>query len=294
MMRLRLGTLTLVGAMSLLGAQSAHAGMFEWVDNMFTFREDQKARVAPRHLLPPKMVDVPYYDPHASNQWSNYYTRDDLQPETYLTGSASKVMRPADDYGGQNYDTGQNVVIGDPDQGPGMASTGMDGYEATVRKQTKVGAANNDWRKDAIGAAPDNRLGTSRPGDFDYGWRGQRQLGSIADDDGGEKVAGGTVTGPAHGAKMAGDLHDDPRYLKFDAHGKVTQYQVQKGDSLATIAAQPGVYGNSKLWPLIYSANRKAIGKNIHNIKEREKLAIPRNYTKAQATDAIKRSGKLK
>ncbi len=268
--------------------------MFEWVDNMFTFREDQKARVAPRHLLPPKMVDVPYYDPHASNQWSNYYTRDDLQPETYLTGSASKVMRPADDYGGQNYDTGQNVVIGDPDQGPGMASTGMDGYEATVRKQTKVGAANNDWRKDAIGAAPDNRLGTSRPGDFDYGWRGQRQLGSIADDDGGEKVAGGTVTGPAHGAKMAGDLHDDPRYLKFDAHGKVTQYQVQKGDSLATIAAQPGVYGNSKLWPLIYSANRKAIGKNIHNIKEREKLAIPRNYTKAQATDAIKRSGKLK
>lgn len=269
-----------------MGAQSAHAGAFKWIDDMFTFREDQKARVAPRHLLPPKEVVVPYYDQKDAAQWNNYYTRGDLEPETYLTGSASKVMRPANDYSGNNYDTGQNVVIGDPDSGIGMASTGMDGYEARVTRQATIGAAKKDWRQPA-----DNRLGTSRPGDFDYGWRGQRQLESLAE--GGEKVAGGTVTGPATGENFVDKptpASDDKRYLKFDAKNRVTQYQVQQGDTLGDISAQPAIYGKAERWPLIYSANRKAIGKNVTNLKTGQKLTIPRNYTAAQAKDAERRA----
>jgi nucleoid-associated protein YgaU len=68
---------------------------------------------------------------------------------------------------------------------------------------------------------------------------------------------------------------------------------VQKGDSLGGIAGQEAIYGQPQLWPLIYSANRKAIGKNPHALKKGQALEIPRDYTETQAKEAMKRAGKL-
>jgi hypothetical protein len=273
----------------------AHAGMFEWVDDMFTFRKDQKPRVSPRRLLPPKVVEVPYYDEHAGAQWNNYYTRQDLVPETYLAGSGSKVMRPDDGYyGGRGEDQAEvgNVVVGQPGEGAGMEMYDGNGQDV-VHRETKLGAAVRDWRQ----SAPQNGLGTSRPGDFDYRWNGQRQ----ADADGTVENLGGSGGFSAHRARplvaqpqMLVDGQGDARYTKRNAQGQVTQYQVQHGDSLGGIAGQPAIYADWKLWPLIYSANRKTIGADPDGLKYQQKLAIPRNYTKAQAKDATERALKRK
>ncbi len=62
-------------------------------------------------------------------------------------------------------------------------------------------------------------------------------------------------------------------------------YTVVAGDTLAKVAARKDVYGNAKLWPLLYRSNASIIG--IQGlIYPGQVLAINRSYTSAEA-DAI-------
>jgi nucleoid-associated protein YgaU len=51
------------------------------------------------------------------------------------------------------------------------------------------------------------------------------------------------------------------------------QYEVQSGDTLATIAQQ--FYGDPAQWQRIYDANKDAIGSNPDQLKLGTKLTIP-------------------
>jgi nucleoid-associated protein YgaU len=298
----------------------AHAGMFGWVDSMFTFREEQKDRVAPRRVLPPKEVYVPTYDQRDHEAWSQYYTQPNLQAEDYLAGSGSKVMRapeqpkpnvntagvaasppprgdeawpeyaPYGDRAGEN----PNIVIGDPD------ATSEFVPSARLGIGTRVGPPVRDWRDGPV----DGYGEVSRPGDYDYKSSPQQKYASPAvldhalvevpgrlgltgrgmplSDDG--RVPGDMTT-------LSEDSHDS-RYMARNAQGQVTRYKVQRGDSLGGIAAQEAIYGNWKLWPLIYSGNRKVIGRDPENLSVGSKLIIPRGYTPAQAREAERRAGK--
>lgn len=270
----------------------AHAGLFEWVDGMFTFREDQKERVAPRRTLPPIMVYSPSYDEQTHQGWSGYYTRQDLVPQTYIAGSGSKVMRPegGGTYGsGGGYGTGgvqrggpsDRVFVGEPGQGPGMRMG-----DSNVGGATRIGAANQDWRDENYqGADP---MG-SRAGDYNHRLH-------PAERDVYGSPRGGIAANATRQATIAnGDYAGDDgngRYVDFNDQGQVTKYKVQSGDTLSGIAEQPRIYDNWKLWPLIYSANRKSIGGNPANLKVEQRLDVPRDYTDAQARDAERRAGR--
>lgn len=291
---------------ALAWATPAHAGMLGWMDDAFTFRKEQKPLVAPQRggNVPPKAVVQPYYpnDEHVS--WSNFYTRADLETQDYLSSSASKVMRPraqdeaartrAQAQGGWNAIAEQaaenamaeaaaerggasNVMIGEPGEGWGMQAG-----DSNVGRATRVGPAVQDWRNESGSGM------ASRPGDYDYrgpsGAYAQAETPGIAIGDANPtaaKASGGGVT-------LTGD---DPRYVEQNDKGQVTKYKVQSGDTLSSISDQPAIYGNWKKWPLIYSANRGAIGSKPSNLKREQRLDIPRDYTEQQERDAIKRSG---
>lgn len=284
-------------------AQRAHAGMSDWMDRMFTFREEQKPLLTPHGRTVPSMVKQPYYDSTNHEAWSTYYTRPDLEPDDYLSSSASKVMRPpagsadADMGGWESINArGQanaaaassaNIAIGDPGQGPGMI-----GGDAQVGRKTIIGEAVRDWREDDNGGAL-----RSRPGDYDYR---SPNLNRPAKTDNnaviGEPLADSRSAMKERGVKIEppAALRNDPRYTDFNDQGQVTEYKVQKGDTISSIAEQGPVYGKKTLWPLIYSANRKVIGNSPKNLKIGQKLVIPRDYSDAQAKQAEKKAGKLK
>lgn len=273
--------------------QPAHAGMFEFIDEMFTFREDQKPRVAPRRQLPPRYVTTPHYDENAAVAWSGYYTRQDLTPKDYLTGSGSKVMRPMMEPQGMGErpaplrSNAENVIIGDPGQGIGMQM-----YAGEAGRGTRISNPTSNWRNGDSGSGV-----TSRPGDYDYPTLSSR-LGSehISSDltrDGGAVMAGPGATVQDRRSYTSYSLADsDERYTARNAAGQVTKYRVQGGDTLSGISSQPAIYGTWKLWPLIYSANRGSIGKNPANLKRSQQLDIPRDYTDAQRRAAEKRAGR--
>lgn len=290
---------------ALLYVAPAHAG---WLDDTFTFRQDQKPLVAPGRIsTPPKLVVQPYYpnDEHVS--WSNFYTRTDLEPQDYLSSSASKVMRPspqqraastpAQGQGGwpaiaeqaaQNAQmeaeaeapAGGNVMIGEPGEGWGMKSG-----DANIGRATRIGPAVEDWRGDGK-----SRM-ASRPGDFDY----RAPVGGVQAETPGIAISDANPT--ANAATSGGGVttfatqSDDPRYVEQNAKGQVTKYAVQGGDTLSSISGQPAIYGTWKRWPLIYSANRRAIGSSPSNLKKDQRLEIPRDYTEAQAREAERKAG---
>lgn len=281
-MVLRSATPLLLCALLMAGAAvPAHAGMLNWVDEMFTFREDQKERVSPRRNIPPKVVVSPYYDERAHDGWNTYYTRQDLQPQGYIAGSASKVMRPIAPPPGTpsgQYDrgfgnSGSSTYIGDPGTGPAMV---MGGADANIGGATRIGSAVRDWRD-----GPPATMGR-RPGDYDY--RLHADNGTCCAGSGGNYVY-----------TERGDDTDSGRaaegpYIRFNTQGDVTGYRVQRGDTLSTIADQPRIYQNWKLWPLIYDANRGSIGRDPDNIYPQQKLDIPRGYSGSEANAAEKRA----
>lgn len=300
--------LTLPVVAALLCATPAHAGMLGWMDNAFTFRKEQKPLVAPQRgtNVPPRNVVQPYYpnDEHVS--WSNFYTRTDLEPQDYLSNSASKVMRPspqaaaasspAQADGGwpaiaeraaanaqaeSEQDGGGNVMIGEPGEGWGMKSS-----DSNVGRATRIGPAVEDWRNESEAKM------ASRPGDFDY--RAPTGGYASAETSGGVTIGDANPTAQSSGGGVttfSTPASDDPRYVGFNAKGQVTKYAVQSGDSLGSISGQPEIYGTWKRWPLIYSANRGAIGSNPANIKVKQRLDIPRDYTEQQARDAERKAG---
>jgi nucleoid-associated protein YgaU len=269
------------------------------MDRLFTFREDQKPNVSPnRRQMPPGYVVQPSYSPNDHVPWSQFYTRADLQAQDAMLGSASKVMRPpqpeylaqaAPAPGGFGAIADQalenaraerptNIQIGEPGQGIGMQQG-----TSNVGRGTQVGAPKNDWRTPA-----DPRL-TSRPGDYDF----ERSPGTLAGTNGqGEVLA---ETAPKFSlpvivpTESGPTLTPDEVYLEYNAKNEATRYRVQTGDTLGSIAAQPKIYNDTSLWPLIYTANRKAVGRNPSRIKPRMELTIPRDYTEAQAKAARQR-----
>lgn len=258
-----------------LHAQAAHAGTFEWIDNLFTFREDQKERVSPRRSIPPVQVYSPSYDDRTHAQWSNYYTRQDLVPQTYIAGSGSKVMRPVAPPRGthQNYGGDSGTFIGDPGQGPGMQLG-----DSNVGSRTRIGSAMHDWRDEGYGGDPLN----SRPGDYNHRLHANNT---------GAYTGQNTYMRGGEGMTY-GDQAPEGAYIRFNNEGQVTGYQVQKGDTLSGIADQPRIYDNWKMWPLIYSANRGVIGRNPNRIYPKQELDIPRDYTDQQARDAARKAGR--
>jgi hypothetical protein len=62
-------------------------------------------------------------------------------------------------------------------------------------------------------------------------------------------------------------------------------YTVRRGESLPLIAAQPEVYGDRNLWPLIYRANRDQISDPRH-IWPGQVLRIPRNNSRDEIGEA--------
>lgn len=269
-------------------APHAHAGTFEWVDSMFTFREDQKERVSPRRALPPKVVYSPSYDENEHQGWSGYYTRQDLEPQTYIAGSASKVMRPTGplDNGvgapGGQYNRGfgaggGSTYIGDPGTGPAMV---MGQGDAQIGGATRVGPAMQDWRN----GASDAQWG-ARAGDYNYRLHADNSGGDCCQRD--YRTDGRAGNG---NVQWSGDGGTDDRYYRTNAQGQVTGYRVQQGDTLSGIADQPRIYDNWKMWPLIYSANRKVIGRDPDMLSDGQKLGIPRGYSAGQAKAAERKA----
>jgi nucleoid-associated protein YgaU len=269
----------------------SHAQTIGWMDRLFTFREEQKPLVAPRRQVAPNYVLQPHYGPADHVGWSEFYSRPDLVAQDYMAGSASKVMRPRpEDMTLNTQDNGHfsklseralanareamesNIQIGEPGD-----STSQ--YDGRVGRKTQIGDPVNDWK------IRDKTKLNSRPGDFEF-------EAPIARDEG---LAGGgnvvAVTAPVFSAKSDKMPMRSISSGASGSDGKVSQYTVETGDTLGSISAKPVIYNDWKLWPLIYSANRKAIGRNPAQIKVNQILEIPRDYTEEQAAAARRKSG---
>lgn len=64
-----------------------------------------------------------------------------------------------------------------------------------------------------------------------------------------------------------------------------TSYSVNEGETLWTISAQPQVYGDGLLWPLLYQANRDQI-KDPRQIFPGQTLSIRRDVTEKESEEA--------
>ncbi|UFS70270.1 DUF4398 domain-containing protein [Geomonas sp. RF6] len=65
----------------------------------------------------------------------------------------------------------------------------------------------------------------------------------------------------------------------------VTSYTVRRGQSLPLIAAQPEVYNDRNLWPLLYRANRDQISDPRH-LWPGQVLRVPRNSSRDDVAEA--------
>ncbi len=68
-------------------------------------------------------------------------------------------------------------------------------------------------------------------------------------------------------------------------------YTVRRGETLPQIAARNEIYNDSSLWPLIYRANRDQI-RDPKQLWPGQVLKIPRHFSKDQAIEAKRYSGK--
>jgi len=69
----------------------------------------------------------------------------------------------------------------------------------------------------------------------------------------------------------------------------ITSYSVGEGETLWTISAQPQVYGDGLLWPLLYQANRDQI-KDPRQIFPGQVLSIRRDMSDKDIEDARQRA----
>ena len=69
------------------------------------------------------------------------------------------------------------------------------------------------------------------------------------------------------------------------------RYTVRRGETLPQIAARSEIYNDSSLWPLIYRANRDQI-RDPKQLWPGQLLKIPRNFTRDEALEAKRYSGK--
>lgn len=72
---------------------------------------------------------------------------------------------------------------------------------------------------------------------------------------------------------------------------QVVSYTVHRGETLPQIAARAEIYNTASLWPLIYRANRDQI-RDPKQLWPGQVLKIPRNFTREEALEAKRYSGK--
>ena len=313
-----------LGVLLTCTAAPSYAGIAGFINDTFTFREDQKDLVRPNYQLPPKHVLVPHYDAPAAAKWSAYYTRDDLVAEDYMD-SSSKVMRPR--VNGDNTLSYHSHPTRRPIDGrfngaaDRLGSAAPFGFEAIERRhhlnQTQgkgnvyIGAAgttpftvqttgSNLGKKTAIGAPKarwdemaDGRYANARPGDFDY--NRQRYDDPSAGMPSPERLtrAGGYGSAPERMLSDGGvEVQLDQSQLdqsRLDQSGLPTQYMVEPHDTLSGISGQEQIYGDWKLWPIIYNANTNQID-DPDLIHPGQNLGIPRDYTQEQEYGARQRA----
>ena len=302
----------------------AHAGLFDWLDDATTYNEDQKRPLKPQ-ILPKGPPAPLLYDTQEGERWSRYYTREDLVATNYMEGSASKVMRPSESRPQSRNDMLHGYVLdrdGQPIIGPdGQPITGYDvmqrraamnraeaqrgqlfigepddmnlprGGDRTLGVKTRIGAPDESWRN----SVP--RHFDPRPGDYDF--RGDnagnfgggnayanngRQYNEYATPPGGNTIAGTRRDGFGN----VQPYNANERYGQGGQYGQNAfpdKYTVQKGDTLSEISEQDKIYGDWKLWPLIYDANRSQIS-DPDLIYPEQRLGIPRDYTIDEAESA--------
>lgn len=75
------------------------------------------------------------------------------------------------------------------------------------------------------------------------------------------------------------------RAKQVKEHPLLTSYTVKRGETLPQISAQPEVYGDVLLWPLLYRANRDQI-RNPRQLWPGQVLRIPRNLSRDDIQEA--------
>jgi nucleoid-associated protein YgaU len=86
-------------------------------------------------------------------------------------------------------------------------------------------------------------------------------------------------------ARKVEELRKTEELRRTEESRMLTEYRVGNHDTLATIAALVGVYGDPMLWPLIYQANRDQIKDPLH-IYTGQILKIPRGLTAGEFDSA--------
>lgn len=90
----------------------------------------------------------------------------------------------------------------------------------------------------------------------------------------------------AHEKGTASSAQSKDPMVKVPALAPVTEYIVDKNETLWQISARKEIYGDPYLWPLIYKANRSQI-KDPTQIFEGQRLVIPRGVIAKDMDEAI-------
>ena len=70
-----------------------------------------------------------------------------------------------------------------------------------------------------------------------------------------------------------------------------SSYTVRRGETLPQIAARSEIYNDATLWPILYRANRDQI-RDPKQLWPGQVLKVPRNYTRDEANEAKRYSGR--
>lgn len=310
----------------------SHVAHADWLQDIFTFREEQKPRVAPNNVaIPPVTVISPYYNQQDAAMWSRYYTRQDIEAIPYMEGSASYVMRTSPRANIPDSPPWGNDIMIDAPRAPNGLPPGyeqllwrdfMNRQQQREREQTYIGEpGTSPWqpldmhgrvgKKTIVGEPVSNWQDempdrgdyiTPRPGDFNYRTPNQRNEGYTVSRMGGGDGQGipGDHTFGGNGVNsndpnlvMQGQevtrSSDMPPAGSQGMRDLPDNYIVEQGDTLSGISEKDQIYGNWKMWPLIFDANRNQI-RDPDLIHPRQNLGIPRDYTSQQRGDAINRA----
>ena len=284
--------------------QQAHAGFFEWLDEATTYNEDQKRPLKP-DVLPQGPPAPLFYNTKEAQRWNQYHTRNDLVPVRTRDGAGSMVMRPKGTAEAMRHgyvlDQNGNPILG-PD---GQPITGYDlmqrraalnearqnrgrlhigeperipqRQEVNLGVKTRIGAPVQDWREQ------DGRMHFNpQPGDYDYA-QDQRNRRAIYDN-----MQTHTAPPQRPYRDYDGGKYTSQQGGDFDTHFP-DHYIVRDGDTLTEISEKDRIYGDWKMWPLIYDANRSQIS-HPDLIYPEQRFGIPRDYTIDDAENARSRS----
>lgn len=266
-----------------------------WLDRMFTFREDQKERVRPDRAIPPVQVLEPIYDNEEGVAWARHYTRNDMEPTRYMEGSSSYVMRPnGESFISPNRGVSQNSSY----QTASMQQNGGNNPQIMQGNMpnNRMGYEALQWRaqQNKIQNTQATRIGEpyafKQPQEMGNGQIGQRQMiGEPVNN--WRDTRGNTFDGIA---PAPGDYNYQRAQQNAAGNaGKPNSYTVEQGDTLSGISEKEQIYGDWKMWPLIYDANRQQV-KDPDFITPQQNLDIPRNYSNSDAQNARQRASTRK